>query len=235
MTLLSIVADAAVSLGLPEPSAVTSSTDLATKKLYRFANQAGKQLVRYHEWQALIVEQEFTTLAQEEQTNALPPVDYGRMVARPEVWDRTSNLRLFGPTPQRYWQLMKSGFASGTPGYWRILGNQMHIFPALEAGHELAFEYVSKRWVNSASGDPQEEFMADTDVSLLSEEILTLEIIWRFRQSRGFAQYAEDLATCEREKEKIAAADRALGRIRTERNDVAAWPQAPYWNGTVGA
>lgn len=235
MTLLSIIQDAAVTLGLPEPSAVASSADLATKKLLRMANQAGRQLMKYHDWQNLIVEQSFTTLATQEQTNALPPNDYDRLVYNPEVWDRTSNLRLAGPVPQRYWQRILANTSTGSPGYWRILGNQLNVLPALTAGHTLAFEYISKRWANNASGDSQDSFMADTDVSLIPEDLIVLEVIWRFRQSRGFGQYAEDMSTCEREKEKAAAADRGTGRIRTESQYVDGYPAQPYFSGTIGA
>lgn len=235
MTLLTIVQDASVILGLPEPSAVASSTDPATKKLLRYANQAGRELMRYHDWQNLIIEQEFTSLNQETQTNAIPPNDYDRLVYNAMVWDRTSHLQLAGPTPQRYWSLIQSGISSGISGYWRLIGNQMHILPVMDAGHTLAFEYISKRWAQSSLGMLQDKFQADTDTSLLSEDLLTLEIIWRFRQSRGFAQYAEDLSTCEREKEKAAAADRGSGRMRPEGNDYANNPQYPYFAGFVGA
>lgn len=235
MSLLTIIQDAAVVLGLPEPSAVASSVDLATKKLLKFANQGAKQLAKYHDWQGLIVEQEFTTLATQEQTNALPPNDYDRMVYNPEVWNRTSNTRLAGPVPQRYWQRIKAGLSTGAPGYWRILGNQMNVLPVMTAGDTLAFEYISKRWAQSAGGDRQESFMADTDVALVPEDLIVLEIIWRFRHSRGFAQYAEDLSTCEREKEKAAAADRGTGRIRTESQRCEGEPAQPYFSGTIGA
>lgn len=232
MTLLTIVQDAAVILGLAEPAVVIASTDLATKKLLKLANQAGRELSKYHDWQTLIVEQAYTSIATEEQTNALPSTDYGRMVYNPEIWDRTSNLRLAGPTPQRYWALLKSGIGTGgVTGYWRILGNELRILPVMTAGHTLGFEYISRRWAQSSGGTPQETFLNDADTALVPEELITLEIIWRFRQSRGFAQYAEDLSTCEREKEKAAAADRGTGRIRTERNDYN--PQMPTWNGTV--
>lgn len=234
MTLLTIVQEASVILGLQQPSVAATATDLATKKLVRFANQGGRELAKYHDWQTLIVEQAFTSLATEEQTNALPSTDYGRMVYNPEIWDRTSNLRLAGPTPQRYWALLKSGISTGgVTGYWRIIGNQLRILPVMTAGHTLGFEYISKRWAQSSGGTRQETFLADTDTALVPEELITLEIIWRWRQSRGFGSYAEDLSTCEREKEKAAAADRGTGRIRTESNDTS--PQMPTWNGTITA
>jgi hypothetical protein len=236
MSLLSICQDAASDLGLRQPAAIVGSTDLTAQKLFRFANSGGKQLARYHDWQALTVEQTFTTLAQVVQTDALDPDDYDRMIYNPEVWNRSQDLRYAGPTPQRVWQQLQTGIVSGgLVGWWRIKGGQLNIYPAPSAGETLAFEYVSKRWARSSGGTEQEKFEADTDTTVLDEDLLTLEIIWRFRHSRGFAQYAEDMATCEREKEKAASRDRGTGRIRPDSDNAADWPPSPTWVGTIGA
>ncbi len=234
MTLLSICQEAASELGLRQPATIVGSTDLTAQILYRLANAAGKQLARYHNWQALIVEQTFTTLAAQEQTDALDPDDYDRMIYNAEVWNRSQDLRYTGPTPQRIWQQLQTGIVSGgLVGWWRIIGGQMNIYPAPTAGETLAFEYISKRWARSSGGTAQEKFLADTDTTVLDEDLITLELIWRFRQSRGFPQYAEDMATCEREKEKAASRDRGTGRIRTENVAVTGWPQLPTFAGTI--
>jgi hypothetical protein len=232
MTLLSICEEAASELGLRQPESVVGSTDLTAQILYRLANQSGKHLMRYHSWQALVVEKSFTSLATQEQTNALPPADYDRMAYNVEIWNATSNQRFVGPTPQRYWRQLQVGLlTAGAPGYWRILGNQLNILPIMTAGQTLEFEYISKRWCESAAGDPQSSFMADTDVALIDEELFVLEMVWRFRKSRGFAQYAEDMMTAEIEKEKVASRDRGTGRIRgTGRSD---GPPPPTWSGTI--
>lgn len=235
MTLLTVCQEAASELGLRQPAAIVGSVDLTAQKLLRFANAGGKQLARYHDWQALIVEQTFTTLAQVEQTDALDPDDYDRMAYNVEVWNRTQNLRYTGPTPQRIWQQLQTGIVSGgLVGWWRIKGGQLNIYPAPSAGDTLAFEYISKRWARSAADAEQVKFQADTDTTVLDEDLLTLEVIWRFRASRGFPQYAEDMATCEREKEKAASRDRGTGRIRSESDYTTDWPPSPTWVGTIG-
>lgn len=231
MSLLTICQEAASQLGLRQPSTIVGSADLTAQILYRFANQAGKELMRFHDWQNLIVEVNFTSLATQEQTGALPPADYDRMIYNPEVWDRTSDIRISGPVPQRGWQRLKASASGGLGACWRIIGNEMNVLPVMTAGHTLAFEYISKRWAASSGGTRQSSFMADTDETRLSEDLLVLELVWRFRQSRGFAQYAEDMATCESEKLKMASRDRGTGRIRPERSDD--YPAAPYFAGTI--
>ena len=235
MSLLSICQDAASQLGLRQPTTVVGSTDLTAQILYRLANQAGKELARYHDWNDLIVEQTFTTLAQNEQTDALDPDDFDRLIRNVEMWNRTNDLRYSGPTTQRIWQQLQTSIVTGgLVGWWRVRGGQLLIHPAPTAGETLAFEYVSKRWARSSGGDAQEKFLADTDTTVLDEDLITLEIVWRFRQTRGFPQYAEDMATCEREKEKAASRDRGTGRIRPENgNRTTDWPPYPTWVGTI--
>jgi hypothetical protein len=234
MSLLTIVQEAASQLGLRQPSFVIGSPDLTAQLLLRFANQGGKELARYHDWQGLIVEVSATTTATVTQTGVLLAGDYDRMMYNAGLWNRSNNTRYTGPTPQRYWQQLRSGSVSGgSAGWWRIIGNELNIYPAPTAGQILAFEYVSKRWAQSAAGSPQTTFMADTDTARISEDLIVLEAVWRFRHARGFAQYAEDMATCEREKEKAASRDRGTGRIRPERVDNDGYPPAPIFTGTL--
>jgi hypothetical protein len=212
---------------------VVGSTDLTAQILFRFANQAGKELMRYHDWQALTVEVSATSTATVIQSGMLPAADYDRMAYNAEVWNRSDDLRYTGPTPQRFWQQLQTGVSGGVVGWWRIIGGELNLYPAPSAGKIIAFEYISKRWARSSLSVAQSKFMADTDTTVLDEDLLTLDMVWRFRQSRGFAQYAEDLATCEREKEKAASRDRGTGRIRPEDTRTTDWPPFPVWTGSI--
>lgn len=232
MTLLDIVADAAVMVGLSEPSAVSTSTDPSIKRMLRFANQIGRELANWHDWQNLIVEQTFTTLATQEQTNAFPPADYLRLVYNVEVWNRSKNRRLTGPTRQRDWQyLLSASVTAAANGYWRIIGNQLNVLPVMDAGDTLAFEYISKNWAQSSGGDAQDSFMADTDVSLIPEQLFTLGIIWKHKSARGLS-YAEDFRTYETERRKLAGVDRGTGRRRPESSNYGEPPE-PAWSGVI--
>lgn len=213
-----------------QPSVVVGSTDLTAQILLRHAQATGKQLSKYHDWQALTIENAFTSVAAVIQTDGLAD-DYDRMVHNPEVWNRTLHLRYMGPTPQRTWQRLQAGIGAGVIGYWRLLGGSFQVYPAPTAGQTIAYEYVSKNWCTSSGGDGQALWMADNDVCLMPEDLITLGIVWKFRQGRGFAQYAEDMETYEREIEKAAARDRGTGKIRPANN--VNWPPQPTWSGTV--
>lgn len=230
MALLDIITEAASQLGLRQPSAVVGSTDLTAQILLRFANQEGKELARYHDWQDLIVSASHTSLATSAQTGALG-TDYDRLIRNAEIWNTSLHQKYIGPTPSRTWLRLQQGVTGGVTGYWRIMRGELYIYPAPTAGQTIAFEYISKHWCESSGGNGQSEFMADTDVPLIPEDLITLGVVWRYRHSRGFAQYAEDMATYEREKEKAASRDRGTGVIApSSRND---GPTDPIFNGTI--
>jgi hypothetical protein len=233
MSLLTLCQQAASELGLTQPDQVVGSADKTAQVLFRLANAAGKHLAGYHDWQALIVEQSFTSLATQEQTGALPS-DYDRLPGDVEIWNTSSNMKFAGPTPQRYWRTLKSGIVTAAnPGYWRIINNELNILPVMSAGDTIEFEYITANWCEDSDGTGQTEFAADTDTALIDEELFILELVWRFRKGRGFAQYAEDLETCEREKEKKASRDRGTGRLRPEGNS-GIYPPPPNWTEPVG-
>lgn len=62
-TLLSIVQEAAVELGLSEPATVATSDDPQTKQLFYLCNATGKQLQRDHAWTVLQKEWNISTAA----------------------------------------------------------------------------------------------------------------------------------------------------------------------------
>lgn len=230
MALLDIVRKVAPRLGLRRPSAVVNSTDLTSQTLHELLNEEGDELARYHDWQNLIVSQTYTTVAQVEQTGALP-ADYDRLAYNVEIWNRSLNQRYVGPTPQRVRQELQSGITGGVSGWWWIQGNELQIYPAPTAGQTIAFEYISKNWCRSAAAVGQSEWLADTDVAVIPERLFELGLRWRFQQLKGLATYAESMSTYERVKEKAAARDRGTGRIRPSRTD--GFPPQPSWNGTI--
>ncbi|MBZ4252035.1 hypothetical protein LAJ57_14125, partial [Streptococcus pneumoniae] len=72
MTLLSIVQNVCRLTGLRVPTEVVNSTDTQVQQLYALANEEGQELARSFEWEALNLEQTFTTTATEVQAAAIP-------------------------------------------------------------------------------------------------------------------------------------------------------------------
>ena len=200
MSLLEIVTDpvmgAAVLCGIANPTSAISTTDPNVPMLLRLANQEGRSLSRRHDWQNLVVAHTQTALAAQAQTAF--PADFDRLMPYPEIWNRTNNMMYAGPTsPRARQQLLSASITAGSPGWWWIQGNVLQIYPDPTAGDTLAFDYVSKYWVN---GMTAASFTADADTADIPEHLICLGVVWRYKKSKGF-DYAEDMSTYEREVE----------------------------------
>lgn len=234
MTLLTIIGDeeegAAVLCNLPEPSSVINSTDPNIPLLLRLANQEGRELSRRHDWQNLQIDYTVTALGAELQT-ALPS-DFDRFLPNPELWNRSTNQKYTGPTDARSWgQLKAAGITAGSPGWWRIFNNALYITPAPTAGDTLAIPYMSTQWCQSAVSVAQTKWTADTDTAKIPERLFTLGIVWRYRKAKGL-DYAEDMASYEREVERACSRDRGNNILRLRRAHIDDLPP-PSWPGSI--
>lgn len=232
MTLLSIIQSVAPRVGVPKPSAVIGSQDLQIQQLKAFADESGLHLMRYHDWQDLIVQISATA----DGTQIIPgtmPADYDRLINDSQIWNTSINTPIIKSGQRRWRFLLQYGGNAGVGGFYRILASQLNILPKVSSGDIIAFEYISQNWAADSGGTGQANFQADSDTTVFKEELMALEIIWRYRKAKGLAQYAEDMATAEREKEKIAAADRGGGTelYRDPRDDDP--PPQPFWQGTI--
>jgi hypothetical protein len=176
-------------MAIPVPPALFSATDQQAQQLRELANEEGYQLSQAHAWQALIREKIYTTIAQEEQTAAVP-ADFSYYL-NDSMFNRSQNRKVIGPLNQFEWQQQKSG-----PTYltvelaFRFRNNQLLITPTPVAGETLAFEYITLNWCESAGGTEQQYFIADDDVALLDEDLMSLGVEWRFLKAKGF-DYSE--------------------------------------------
>ncbi len=151
--------------------------------MLRYANQAGKRLAERIDWQILRKEQTFTSLGQEEQTAALPS-DLDRII--PETfWNRNEQELITGPITPVEWQAFKASDYQGYPTKFILRGGSIHISPAPPAGNTMAFEYISTLWAQSAASAAQTAFAADTDTSLIDENLLEDYIIFEWLTAEG--------------------------------------------------
>ena len=115
----------------------------------------------------------------------LPP-DYETITDNTH-WDKTKHWQMLGPEDAQQWQWLKSGYISTGPRIrWRILGQQFQIWPPYNTKEYLGFEYRSKGWARSATGQVKNSFTADTDTTIFDDRLVVLGTKLRYFQIKSF-------------------------------------------------
>lgn len=197
MSLLTIVQNACKRMGLDNPSVVAGSTDLMTIQMMAIANEEGEELSTgssvglSYDWQALQTEASFVAVATESQgllTTIAPGFKY---IIGDTIWNRSTRLQAQGSLTPQEWQNYKAWSISSPYPKYRFSGGLLRLMPTPTAGDNYYFEYQSSNWCTSSGGTGQTAFAADTDVSLIDEELVVAGLIWRWKQAKGLT-YAED-------------------------------------------
>ena len=195
MSLVTIVQQIALKVLSTSPSSLVSavsSTDPNIQDIIALVNEDGQELSRRAEWQALRREGVYASVGIEDQGSiqSFTGPDFGWVI--PEtMWDRTTRRPVFGPKTAAEWQQLKAQQMQGPWFQYTLRGNHILWLPIPPVGDQVYFEWMSRYWCQSQALVNQPAMIADTDVSLLDEQLHVLGGIFRFRQNRRLA-YQED-------------------------------------------
>jgi len=178
MSLLTICQDASDELGIERPTLIVGSSEETARRLYRLVNSVCLDLVARCEWQALRSTVTFVTVPQQLQPNVLNATD---RIVPDTAWDRTNYFPLSGIASPIDWEA-KTAFPLTAPARWfiRDSGTNLRVYPPPAGGETYALEVFSSAFCQSAAGVPQARWLADTDTGRISEEMITLGLIYRF-------------------------------------------------------
>ena len=173
-----------------KPQEVFASSQQECLEMADLAQEAAADIAKSHDWRGLT---KIHTINTPGETAPLPP-DFDRMVLGSAIDDPATWFWGYHPFETvNDWMRAKNGsFQVITPGGWIILGKEIHFYPAPSGS--ATFPYISSAWARSESGTPKTAFSADNDTFVLSERLLTLAIVWRFKEAKGL-EYAEDQAS----------------------------------------
>lgn len=210
MTILTVIQNVSDELNLPFPSSVINNTNKTVRQLLSFANASGKRMSRRYDFEILIKEFTYTTVANENQ-GSLATVfgsDYLRLEGN-SIWNRSTTRKVLGPYSPQEWQREKGNITTSIWDAFMLRGGDVFITPTPAAGEILAGEYVSKEWVLGADEvTTREVFLTDTDCSLIDEDLLTLDVKWRWLRAHGFS-YSEEKLEFENEFSQMTGADKS--------------------------
>ena len=192
MALLQVIQNAMVLTGLPSPSIAYSSTSDTVQQFVRLAYVEGRDLLRRHDWNSLLVTESLTCAATNAQTG-FPVAAFDRMAHGTEMWNTTNDWPITGPVDSRDWSDLTVRGITSVCQYWRLIGGVLNIYPP-KSGDGIQYEYVSKNWINQAGTTPATTLAGDTDTFAFPEQLIELGLVWRFKQAKQL-DYAEDMKT----------------------------------------
>lgn len=230
MSLLTIIQNVCAEIDLDPPAAVMSSADPQIMQLRILSTRAGRDLMREHDWSALLVDRQFTATGANPEP-AEPPGDWDRFAANAKIWNAARLWQLNGPVEPQSWQRQTILSANPVPEIWRLAGGMLDIYPNA-AGETIRYEYISGFWVAVNGGASfADNWANDTDTARFPEDLLELSLIWRWKRAKGL-DYGEELASFERSKEAAIGADRAAAPVDLSLPMRRQTPEN-YWPGTI--
>lgn len=213
MTVLTAAQAAASYLVGRRPTALYSSSDPMDVELAALANEAAVDIAKSCDWQRLT---KLNTVNGDGVTEAFPlPSDYDRMTLGTDVHSSTwFERRYVRAATLDDWLDLKILAPGIPPGYWIILGGAFNVLPTIGTGDNATFYYQSNLIVQPATGAAKTQFTADNDSFILSERLLKLALIWRWKALKRM-DYQEDMRNYEIALSQEQARDQGARKYRS--------------------
>lgn len=201
MTILSVVQDFALAVGLDKPASLYGDPDRTADEVRALAREAAERIIQDRDWLAL---SRTMTLTGSGNATVFPlPADFDRFRMGAELYSSATGRAISRlSSPQ---QAVYAGAAPVVPGYlrWRVQGRSVVVEPA--PTETLSGVYQSRFYAISSAGAEKETFTADDDSFALPERLLRLCMIWMWKAQKGLP-YGQDYDNFE------TAAGEAFGR-----------------------
>lgn len=211
MSLLSVAQDVADGIGLTRPTAIVSAGDSLARQILSLAKDTLEELGRM-DWPVLEIPYSFNTVVNQAQY-ALP-ADFGREVGD-TVYNGTQYGSLRGSLTAADWQRQKSGLQVNLGRYrFRIFGlpQMLNLSPTPGIVETITMEYQTTYRVQQADTTYKTTFFADTDVTIMPEELLKKGLRWRLRHAKGL-DYSEEFNDYEMSRAQRLAQAMQMGSM----------------------
>lgn len=189
MTLLTIFNALALNIGQQQSEAVISSPRRECAEAVTMANDVGNELARRVDFGALRQTQTLTG----DGTDKLHDLGAGlmRVIGGIAVTYLGATVR---PLTQAEWASLAP--VEGVPRYFLLEGQIMRLWPYLAAATTATVRIQSRNWCSNGT----DEWTADTETSLVDENLMLKGLIARWRRQKGMpfedyeAEYEADVA-----------------------------------------
>ena len=200
-SVLWVIQQAMIEMGLPKPLQVTASADVTVQQMLALLNRAGADMVIGYPWEQLTKEYVFNTStavpAADGKTFIVPlPSDWSYFLDQTQ-WDRTNHWPLLGPKTAQEWQWLKGGLLSSGPRIrYRVVGGNIELFPTDSMTSDIAMEYVSSAWVkdNTLANTYYDVIQSDSDLVMFDAWVISAYLKLKYWEAKGLdtAAYTKD-------------------------------------------
>lgn len=184
MAILSAMQSAAIRLLGQRPGTFFGASNTFEMEIADLVNEVAIDVAKYQDWQALT---KFATITGDGTVSTFGlPDDYDRMLQNARMQDvqawfwgysRVMDLNEFT-------YLVNTGWGP-VPGVWTLYANQLRFAPVPSDGNSATYPYISSEYARDAgTQETKAAFTSDSDVFLLPERLLTLGLIWRWRENK---------------------------------------------------
>ena len=225
MTLLTAANDAQRLLSLAVTATLVADGQETQNLLYALAKQEAADILDRDEYVFPTLRRTLTFTASLASLQASGKAsDYHRAV-EDTFWNRTQNKKVYGPLNDKEWAIAYgSTLSSATWQSAMFRYDGLHLYPVPTAADTIAYDYMINTPVQATGGGAYKEtFTADNDVYLLGDRVLTLGLVWRYKQSKG-RDYAEDMRNYEMSLAARYRRDRGAARELTIAPEDTQWP-----------
>lgn len=179
MAILAALQSAAVRLVGRRPATFFQSNQQLEIELCDFINEVAQDVAKYQDWQALV---RVASIGGSDSV-ALPS-DYDRMTIDADVQNAANWMWGYQHIlDMNEYLFRKNSGWSPWPGGWIMYQDRIHFSPSPTGAAQ--FPYITKHWARPANGGADKPaFTEDTDSFLLPERLLTLGLVWRWRENK---------------------------------------------------
>lgn len=236
MSLLTIVQGASLRCNYGVPAYAIGTSDANVQLFIACVQDTGDEMVERADWQSLKISTPVTFTGNGVQTLFPLPAGFSTGISRLSptatfVSSAYPTLNMVGPIGEDDLLRMKALPLALYPSVWREVDSYIEFFPALALNEVVSYVYAQGQWITNAGGVayPVPLFAADSDLVLLSERILRLGTIAKWKQAKGF-DYGEHFNTYEAALDRVSAQEMTGRVINMARSDVL-WDET--WPGQI--
>lgn len=226
MTLQEILDSVMLECGMATETAYSTNSRDEVLRLVNLANRSARRIATDWKWQKM---RKVYTFSLTTATSYDLPSDFREMVAD-TVFSNSVVSPVDLPTNPSEWRYLQTNGTGVGPTYkMRFIGGRIEVFDPQD-GETVSFEYHSDHPVLATDGTTTKaRFTLDSDTFRLDDDLLTMDIIWRYKKLLGLPDWQIDLAETTAYANTVKGQDAGAKTFYPGEIETTGEPYTPLW------